>query len=290
MPKYCKKNLFILFFITSISNLIYSQNINGLVVDDENEEPLVYVTIAVKNKDKGTYTNQSGYFSLPISVISKDTLVFSSIGYATKYLSFDSDWVFDSVVIKLAKKDYILPEVLVNNEEKKPFTFLGNTSRKPNGFILGNVGIQRGILIKNPNSLSTKIKKASVYLEYVQNIECCLRLRIYEINEKEEITKELTSSNIIFFPAKKKGWIDVNLQELSINLPTYGCIVSVEWIKCGEENCFFEKEVNKRKVLGYGAILGTYRLPSKNETWEKCMGCNNWKIYNYVTPMIKIQL
>ena len=70
-----------------ISIIIHSQEktITGKVWNFENNEPLPYVNIGIKNKTVGTVSNNNGLFNLSLNdkVSSKDTVIFSYIGFKT---------------------------------------------------------------------------------------------------------------------------------------------------------------------------------------------------------------
>jgi hypothetical protein len=55
--------------------------IAGMVLDDENLQPVPYVHVAVKNSHRGTSADGHGFFSLVTYI--GDTLVFSSVGFQT---------------------------------------------------------------------------------------------------------------------------------------------------------------------------------------------------------------
>src|SRR5688500_2835889 len=60
------------------------EEIKGKIVDGSNK-PLPYATIRLKNVSIGVVSNQSGDFRLPLKPqFSRDTLIISYIGYATK--------------------------------------------------------------------------------------------------------------------------------------------------------------------------------------------------------------
>ena len=56
--------------------------ITGIIVDEENSEPLPFATIGLKNKGRGTVTNNNGEFGLKITPdLYNDTLSVSYLGY-----------------------------------------------------------------------------------------------------------------------------------------------------------------------------------------------------------------
>lgn len=84
------------------------KRITGKVTDD-NGEGLPGVTISVKNQTKGTFSNESGEFSL--SVNPNDVLVFTIVGYTTaEYTVSESQ---TSVTIRMSANQTSLDEVIV---------------------------------------------------------------------------------------------------------------------------------------------------------------------------------
>jgi len=79
------------FIITLFIGTVYAQNMNsghtvkGKVVDSATKSPLPGVNIVIKGTMHGTSTNKKGRYNLN-NVQSSDTLVFSFIGYVTKFI------------------------------------------------------------------------------------------------------------------------------------------------------------------------------------------------------------
>ncbi len=90
-----KKLLTIYFIFTSI--ILFSQTSNQIyfsgVIKNYNKKELPYVNIVVRNKHKGTISNEKGYFAFFVN--KNDTIIFSSIGYK--------------------KSKYIIPDTLTKN-------------------------------------------------------------------------------------------------------------------------------------------------------------------------------
>lgn len=82
--------IFFLFFSLGISFQASAQSANivkGMVLDMDKQTPLPYSNIVVLHKNRGTISNEKGFFSLDIAEFDKnDTLSFQYIGYETKVL------------------------------------------------------------------------------------------------------------------------------------------------------------------------------------------------------------
>ena len=68
-----KKTRFLVFLALLLSAVTSAQTVKGIVTDNQ-KEPLIGVSIVVKNTQKGTNTDENGQFSLQVS--ENDVLVF----------------------------------------------------------------------------------------------------------------------------------------------------------------------------------------------------------------------
>lgn len=76
-----KKYLYLLFILCSVTITKAQTTINGLVIDEETDEPLIGATLVEKGTTRGTVTDLDGGFTLLIERI-PTTLVINFIGYA----------------------------------------------------------------------------------------------------------------------------------------------------------------------------------------------------------------
>jgi hypothetical protein len=90
--------------------------ITGLIVDDETTEPLPYATIALKNKGRGTVSNNNGEFGLKItSDFVNDTLSVSYLGYFGREIAVKK--VFGNNFTISMKREFIsIPEIIIRNQ------------------------------------------------------------------------------------------------------------------------------------------------------------------------------
>ncbi len=93
-------------------------SISGTVVAAENNEPLVFATIGVVGRSKGTITNTSGSFALTLPENFKsDTLFISMVGYQTVRMIVDGDAA--DINIKMKSQPVILNEIEVTEKKIK---------------------------------------------------------------------------------------------------------------------------------------------------------------------------
>lgn len=139
-----KKKFLLLLFLLHFS-FVFSQSINGKVVD-ENDVPLYGVSVYFDGTTIGTTTNKDGVFELSVNQIPNASFVISYIGYETVYLSS-----FQSPInVKLKPSAISLKEVVL---EPVPFSrkemlavfreqFLGKTKGGKNCEILNEDAVQ----------------------------------------------------------------------------------------------------------------------------------------------------
>ncbi len=122
----------VLFIFLSIGNFGYSQDkmITGKALNYENNEPLAYVNIGIADKTVGTVSNKNGVFKLYLNdkVTSKDTVIFSFIGFKTQ--RFLVSELYESKTILLYPENTRLDEVVLSSMKVKlKLKKIGRTSK-----------------------------------------------------------------------------------------------------------------------------------------------------------------
>ncbi len=124
-----------------ISTDAYNQTVTGKV-SDENGQPLLAVSVTIKNTTTGTTTDSAGRYS--INAATDATLVFSSIGYISIELAVNGRQVIDAV---LASNEQSLGDVVV--------TALGiSKSRRGLGYSTTNVKPDDLTINRTPNVMN----------------------------------------------------------------------------------------------------------------------------------------
>src|SRR5215210_3809983 len=99
--------IFLMLLISFLSSLCaYTQNsyaIEGSIIDFDTGLPLKNVSVIIKENKKGTITNDSGYFSLQVT-LETFTLQFSTIGYVNSHRKIDLSENRDPIAIILKKQ------------------------------------------------------------------------------------------------------------------------------------------------------------------------------------------
>ena len=107
------KNLFLGLFSVLSFNLIAQYQLNGIVFDENSNEPLVGATVIIDESFNGGFTDADGNFRLNKILTQKIILMTSYIGYNTDSLEINVKENED-VVIYLKPLSYQTDEVLVS--------------------------------------------------------------------------------------------------------------------------------------------------------------------------------
>jgi hypothetical protein len=111
-----------------------AQTLRGRILQHGTNEAIPYASIYLEGMQKGTASNDSGYFSLPISSGSKIPVVISAVGYYSKNVPEYSSST--PLIVHLNPKSYVLETVVIgidnmSREEKEEIfktQFLGTTA------------------------------------------------------------------------------------------------------------------------------------------------------------------
>jgi hypothetical protein len=90
--------------------------IAGVIIDGESFEPLPFATIGLKNKGRGTVTNNDGEFGLKITPdLFNDTLSVSYLGYIRSEVPVKQAFRDDLSIVM--KREFIsIPEIIIRNQ------------------------------------------------------------------------------------------------------------------------------------------------------------------------------
>ncbi|UOY07213.1 carboxypeptidase-like regulatory domain-containing protein [Muricauda sp. SCSIO 64092] len=138
---FLKRVLVISFFLQS--PCLFSQKITGRVLDLK--RPLEGVNVVIKDTSEGTYSNNTGLFSIDANI--GDVLIFSFLGYATVEYEISSQ---KAITIQMVPSNNKLDEVVVKaekqagskfvNRKSKSFkTMFGEQSMESAGYSIGQV-------------------------------------------------------------------------------------------------------------------------------------------------------
>ncbi|WP_136467819.1 carboxypeptidase-like regulatory domain-containing protein [Flagellimonas onchidii] len=272
-------NKLILFFVYISFHFVYSQeSITGKILEAETLKPLAYVNIGIANKAVGTVSDTHGNFKLQLNekVVSKDTIVFSHIGYAPRFIPI-SVLSNQNVTVKLEPLETRLQEVVV--KYKKPKT--KKMGRKSKGFGLMHQNfysfhekdvddrLSKEIGVRVPVKKDCRVQ--ALNFNITTNDFKSLRFRINFYQIKKGLPGELLNTRDIIFEIEDGhlGWFKVDLTSFDILLEKdlKEVVVSIQWLEsekatpkskyfsistkvASTKSCFFrEKTMDKWRVM-----------------------------------------
>jgi hypothetical protein len=90
--------------------------ITGKIIDNESSEPLPFATIALKNKGKGTVSNNNGDFGMKITPdLLNDTLSVSYLGYQGREIPVKKAFG-NNFTISMMREFISIPEIIIKNQ------------------------------------------------------------------------------------------------------------------------------------------------------------------------------
>ena len=103
-------------FATDTLPLEEVRSVTGVIVDAETFEPLPFATVALKNKGKGTVTNNNGEFGMKITAdLLNDTLSVSYLGYVRSELPVGQAFQ-KNLSISMRREFISIPEIIIKNQ------------------------------------------------------------------------------------------------------------------------------------------------------------------------------
>jgi hemoglobin/transferrin/lactoferrin receptor protein len=111
---------FIAFIIAVFSSMqVFSQSVEGIIINAENQNPVADVNIAVKNSAIGTVSDRDGMFSLEIKNEENYTIQISCIGFESKEIKIKTQRDTDKLEIQLQPVTIHLNKSIVVTATKK---------------------------------------------------------------------------------------------------------------------------------------------------------------------------
>lgn len=193
--------------------------VKGKVVD-QNDQPIPYVSIFVKNETMATTSDEDGTFFLPLK--EEKTLLFSVLGYekATAKSSEVS-------IIKLKPIAIELNEVVVLNKKETKQIEVGMPTSFSQAFENGPKIDARFFSYDKKVKKNRYLKKVSLFTE--SNVETAsVKIHFYAVNSEGLPGEELLNKDLIVQVKKgsRKTYFDVSSR--NIVFPREGLFVAVE--------------------------------------------------------------
>lgn len=275
-----KSRLFFVSFFFIFQNCFAQVSVSSVLVNNQNQ-PLQFVNISVNSTVKGTYTSNSGVFSLG-GLKESDTLKISSIGYKTISLLVND--ISDTILLEELARD--LPEVEIKAEYQYEQLGIEKSKIQLNGHgdLLGWI---TGIILNQvPKSYLENIE---VYVKHSeQNPRNQFLLRAYDIDSVSGFPKTSLLNERVVVPPAKKGWVTIDVSDYRIpvkntvfigveNLPNYSYNGELALDSIG-----LAKSKEELVRVGVGRV-------KSNESLLYCWGRPQvaWQILNFDEPTFR---
>jgi hypothetical protein len=201
-------------------------------VDRSHKKPVPFTNIGILNSSIGTISNEDGSFmiTVPDNRIT-DSLMFASLGYATRAILISTLLEKKSDTIYLSEISVTLQEVTVRaKKEKRKEYWLGNTEVDASADLSSadeaSAGAAMALLIENRSSdYVEKIKYPLLLERAMLRISTNtlgyyrIRVRVYDVDSiKHTPGKDLLNQSVLIGSSIKDSWLDFDLSPYAIQV------------------------------------------------------------------------
>jgi|GEM_PF-5038339 len=259
------------FFILKLAIFFFSQiilsqtSITGKVLNKETKEHLIYSTIQIENKSKGTYTNEQGNFKLDTTGYGNKKIIISHMGFVNDTMNIRN--LKDINTIELMPKINQLDEIVINSFNKKinankKQNWFWNKKRERKYLVTPARGTTYGVLIDKPNEIFGSIE--IYYLKQKSGTLNKIRIHFYKSAQNGEPTKERIFKNDLIFelPYNSKK-LTIDLSYLNFKIPQNGFYLGIEFMGNNDN------QLNSETTIFYTDNIKDYRTYIR--TWG-----NDW--------------
>ncbi len=256
--------------------------IKGKVLNEENQ-PIAYANIGFVNSSVGTVSNANGEFSLtiPNELSAEQNLRISMMGYGSREFRRDQLSMNETLMVKLVKEDFLLPEVSVSNKEtvtKQKGNMSPNSRIKTNLAISTEPNMNLGASIGrrfNLGKKTTQVQKLHFFIAGNNYDTVLVRIQFYSIKggkphsplHSEQIVREIVQF--------RKGWVEIDLEQYNLVF-NQDVAASVEWIGASQRGNAFYMNMN---------------MPAFGETHYYRFGAQNkWKVFHAMSTSMYLTL
>ncbi len=259
--------------------------LKGIVVDQENNNPLPYVSIGILNKPLGTLTDSTGHYQFEIGQENmQDNLQISMIGYVTQQILIAVLLNTTNEPIRMQRKITLLEEVLVSNKEYKNEVIGKQGSGKFIQISIHNkksveetIGSEMGMKF-NTKRKNALLKDFNWYLSGNNFNYIKFRVNVYSLkngNPDSLLCKEQIFATVENF---KTGWFNIDLEPYHIKVNN-DFLITVQWVESKKEK--LENPITLVPVSMTPFSKNCYVRIASQDKWKK-MGV---KLSAYITVL-----
>lgn len=286
-----------LLFTCLVSNL-FSQTINGKILDEITLIPIEYCKIINESTNSGVFSNVFGEFQIKLSDFSSQNNL--KIYYSNKLIK-EIKMSFSNDTLNI----FITDERIATNLEGVQITAvkwkdnLLNEFRKPD---FGNLSLEGGGKISSFISQSDNSKGAIKSIEvFVKKLNPNYRivLKLYTYDKLNNCPgKELKISNYSLDSLNEAGWVKFNITE-KIYLPENGMCVCFEVIPKNRQSIEFNRGICSLAAVEFGAYFESsengnrtvFSQFSSESNWFNLINVNSkFKTNNVLNLSVKVNI
>ena len=243
---------YIYIFLLAVFFKTHSQNV--LVLDSINKKPVPFVNIFIGN-NKGTYTNEYGYFNVDRKL--KDTLLLSHIAYNNLHIKVSE--IKDTII--LSPNAIILKEVIINKgKQQSKFIDFPKRNSSYGSWPITSMSEIVTLITPNKKNENSKIQKLEFnflkkkFNEFGKNLKTALRINMYS-SKNNEIEDTIYRSNVFIINSYLKEKIELDLSNEEVKFNRKGIFIGIEVIGEIDSNGNLSKEKSSiRPALSSNSI------------------------------------
>ena len=243
---------YIYIFLLAVFFKTHSQNV--LVLDSINKKPVPFVNIFIGN-NKGTYTNEYGYFNVDRKL--KDTLLLSHIAYNNLHIKVSE--IKDTII--LSPNAIILKEVIINKgKQQTKFIDFPKRNSSYGSWPITSMSEIVTLITPNKKNENSKIQKLEFnflkkkFNEFGKNLKTALRINMYS-SKNNEIEDTIYRSNVFIINSYLKEKIELDLSNEEVEFNRKGIFIGIEVIGEIDSNGNLSKEKSSiRPALSSNSI------------------------------------
>lgn len=248
-----KLNLLLILPFIAIN--ILAQGVNGSVTNEE-QSPIPFATISIKNTNKGCFTDEAGQFILPQTLNSKDTIAISCIGYQTAIVPAHTIQLPLSVTLK--RLNHAIHAVtikghqrkLIKVKDKKRVSISACLSK--GGELVTFIDIRKG----------STLNDVTFYCQRTSSPKL-LGVRVYNTNYKGEPGECIITENRVIEIGAFRNQLTFNLKDLNIVAQQNGLFVGIQYI--------YVNNLNTPKSKKQNPFIYFSTLNTENKTYIRSM-------------------
>ena len=280
-----------LFLLLIFSLDVSSQQLKGLVLDNETNLPIEYVNVFLNKNNYGVFTNKSGEFFLK-DIADNDSIYISCIGYVTNKIrisELDSSLAKNIFILK--KNIYQLNDVIVESKIKKyttPKKINNSNGKNETNYFGFQFGTENCVYIKNEHKSKGKIQSISLDLKKVIDSpdfckECKVdyvtdfSIKFYKYDKRKKIPgDEIYDKPIIIYSKNKSSILEIKLDTLHIPFLEDGICIGIETINTQYTNpkkvgAFIAPSINFERI----------RNVHENHAWVRYRYAGKWEFKSF---------